>query len=695
MEDTENTEKFVRALSEVSNKSTSFVETPIAGNRSSDAAASTATRVSDNGSFTADSSSHTVVTNCSDVSTVKERINSDNNCSRSPGKKASPSVSPTPGDEDCIAEICGVSTQPSTPARPNSPKLLFRESPAEIDDKKLHEANQGHQTPPSRISTSPGRIDSGLALSANSVDKNAAGDSADKAATDDDTVRKSTPVKPIDTRNQAFSPDQDTMDKEMEGFSPPPVNDHGSPDADDLVMTYDTSTLSNEETFGGNLLTQDFPMESEDVDMDSGEVVDSVGDDINTDVDVHQAPAELRTAQTDDDGVAQASPVTNVTKPRSPSNQENNSIDEYDQWIQRLAGLVQPDDCWTKVFKTMKEQGLSWVYVSDGLHLAAFTFPGRLEPAKGGTVMHDFVYEEFDLQELAVRSLNWKGDEKYQSEKQAREYAGRRLRKRACDISATKDQKRNKGTPPQAEGQTPKNLKIASPVKSLSLTTPEKYSTVGERLRSCQRVLQVSHRCPISNVEAGQSNKFQAQVNAVEKFIMGTISSNGRHGGTANAKPILYICGSPGVGKTTAVNWCCDQAERAVRKGEVDGVNEILIGRLKTILTRDAKEILHDIAGVLGMGSKAMTMKNHKDLLKKVAKKKEMVILVIDEVDNMVSARGGEPESGSAKILQSLCELACDPTCKFSLVGISNAVDNAQAKALKKVGMVRCTCVNF
>ena len=691
MEDTENNEKFVRALSEVSNKSTSFVETPIAGNRSSDAVVSTTTHISDHGSVTADYSSHTIVTNCSDVSTVKERVVEDNEGSRSPVRKASPSVSPTPGGEDCIAEMCGVSTQLSTPARPNSPKLLFRESPAEINEKKFQDDKRGPQTPPSRISHSPGRSDSGLALSTNGIDKITTGGSDDNATNDDDNVRISTPVKAIVTLNQALSPDQDTMNKEMEGFSPPPVNDRGSPDADDLVMAYDTSTFSNEENISGILLTQDFPMESDDVDVDSGDEVNSVGEDIKPDADVHQD-----TAQMEELGATQASPVKNVTKPRSPSHQGSSSIDEYDQWIQRVAGLVNPDDCWTTVFKMMKEHGLSWDYVSGELHSAAYTFPGRQEPAKGGRVMHDFVYEEFDLKELAVRSLNWKGDEQYQSEKEVRECAGRRLRKRACDNSPAKDQKRTKGVTPNTDDHSPSNPKLASPVGSLSLTTPEKYSTVGERLRSCQRVLQVSHKCQkISNIEDGKPTKFQAQLKALEKFLMGTMLSKGSHGGTANAKPILYICGSPGVGKTTAVNWCCDQAEKAVQKGELDGINDILIGRIKTILTRDATEILHDISGVLGMGSKAMTMKNHKDQLKKLAKRKDLVLLVIDEVDNMVSARGGEAESGSAKILQNLCELASDPTCKFSLVGISNAVDNAQAKALKKIGMVRCTCVQL
>ena len=107
-------------------------------------------------------------------------------------------------------------------------------------------------------------------------------------------------------------------------------------------------------------------------------------------------------------------------------------------------------------------------------------------------------------------------------------------------------------------------------------------------------------------------------------------------------------------------------------------------------MTGDATALLNEIARVLQMGTKKMTMKNHRDLIEKITKKKDLVMLVIDEVDNMISTRGGAAESGSSKILRSLCELATDPGCKFSLVGISNAVDNAVAKTLTQIGMVSC-----
>ena len=40
-----------------------------------------------------------------------------------------------------------------------------------------------------------------------------------------------------------------------------------------------------------------------------------------------------------------------------------------------------------------------------------------------------------------------------------------------------------------------------------------------------------------------------------------------------------------------------------------------------------------------------MTMENHKDLIEKLTKEKGLVILVLDEVDNMISARRSTPEN--------------------------------------------------
>jgi Cdc6-like AAA superfamily ATPase len=111
------------------------------------------------------------------------------------------------------------------------------------------------------------------------------------------------------------------------------------------------------------------------------------------------------------------------------------------------------------------------------------------------------------------------------------------------------------------------------------------------------------------------------------------ISSRGSHGESKQSEQVLYICGSTGVGKTTAVNWCCDETEEAVRQRYFGGGNNILVGRVKTVVTSNPTAILNEIAVTLGMGSKVMTPRNHKAAtIKRFTKHKGLVILVLDEV---------------------------------------------------------------
>jgi Cdc6-like AAA superfamily ATPase len=100
------------------------------------------------------------------------------------------------------------------------------------------------------------------------------------------------------------------------------------------------------------------------------------------------------------------------------------------------------------------------------------------------------------------------------------------------------------------------------------------------------------------------------------------------------------------------VNWCCDETEEAGQQGNFGGGNNILVGRVKTVVTSNPTAVQNEIAVTLGMGSKVMTPRNHKAALKRLAKNKDLVILVLDEVDNMISGQRGE--SGSKKILKSL-----------------------------------------
>lgn len=318
------------------------------------------------------------------------------------------------------------------------------------------------------------------------------------------------------------------------------------------------------------------------------------------------------------------------SNPRPPADSDALiEIDVYDEWFQELTGVLQPDDDWVTVEYEMTSLNKSprLHYVPKGLNDSekeVWIFPGRKQPSQGGVLSHDFIDDEFDLKTFAVNSFNWIGDEEYLCEKAQRD-GGKR-------------HQHDQGLPPDA---APKRRKKVVPVLA------------PERKRD-HAIFGVDHQC-----------NFQTQVTAIEKFFRGT-------------KTILYICGSPGVGKTTAIHWCCDQAEKAVRAGQFEGVVNILIGRVTVVVSINAIDFLNEIAGVLEM---TMTLKTYKKSLQKLTRKNDLVILVIDEGDKLTSAKDG---SKMYRLWLGLCALATNSAGKFRVVGISNAVDNAVAKKVTK-----------
>ena len=363
---------------------------------------------------------------------------------------------------------------------------------------------------------------------------------------------------------------------------------------------------------------------------------------------------------------------------------------EYEKWIQNLVDVVKPDDHWVEVQRKMNVYGMTHANGA-GSGGYDFNFPGRKPRSKGGMLGHGYVEEVFDLKMLAVERFNWNADEKVLSEKAERESGGRRA-KRSRNASPVQVRKRKAEKDNSMRPKAKQHRENASPQASRSLPTPEKKETIGEKLESCQRVLQESQKTKkLSIVNNGKPSKLKVQVDDIQKFLNTAIASNGGHGETKSTKPILYICGSPGVGKTTAVDWCCEQAVVDVNQGDLQCVDGLKFSFVNGISTSDAKAVLKEIAEGLNIKTKQMTVKLLMNYLKK---NEDMLILVIDEVDNMVLARGeSSPKNQSEKLLQELCELASDPSYKFALIGISNAVDSMEAKRLKMIGMVSCARV--
>ena len=68
--------------------------------------------------------------------------------------------------------------------------------------------------------------------------------------------------------------------------------------------------------------------------------------------------------------------------------------------------------------------------------------------------------------------------------------------------------------------------------------------------------------------------------------------------------------------------------------------------------------------------------------------KSRTVILVIDEIDLLVSKWDGKELSVSEEFLQTVLEWASDLTKRFAVIGMSNSVENRKGRRLHKLGRV-------
>jgi hypothetical protein len=363
----------------------------------------------------------------------------------------------------------------------------------------------------------------------------------------------------------------------------------------------------------------------------------------------------------------------------------------YEKWFSLMKKWIKPDASWAEVESQMMVTPGGITY-NPGIKLTdwEYTFPGRKPRASGGIQDLDFVTDMFQLKNLAFESFGWRGDNEFHKEKEMKEAANKNRRpKRMRDSFAEIPPQKNRFT---VDMNKPRKRTTASThfsplVVAKTLTTPEKKDTTGEKLKSCKRLLSAAGRShkKLSCGDDLQSN-FHRSVEEINRFLVGAVSSEGRHGDAEGTKPILYICGSPGVGKTSAVKWCCSQVLKDF-KDDICGVEGPHIEHLNGASSATSgKGLIEDLVDAFKIEAKTM-----QGLTSFVKKTKSMNILIIDEIDHLVADRGEKDNSMNQceKILHDLCILACDASVKFALIGISNAVNNAQSRRLRSIGLVR------
>jgi ATPase family associated with various cellular activities (AAA) len=222
-----------------------------------------------------------------------------------------------------------------------------------------------------------------------------------------------------------------------------------------------------------------------------------------------------------------------------------------------------------------------------------------------------------------------------------------------------------------------------------------------ERLLTCIEALNQTNEVDHFSYGNGES-RFEQNLNHVMTFLNAAITTQGEHGGHPGDPTALYICGVPGIGKTSGVKWCCNKMIQEVEKRtiRVEGnwtplLCEVNATRLQNV-QNPLKELIESMSKALGLSKISMSNVERK------LKQGGLLILVVDEIDTLVSSaskRGNSGKlSGRERVVQKLLEWTSDDNMGLAVIGISNSTGNdkfCRLQELGKVCSVDCRCVDL
>ena len=214
------------------------------------------------------------------------------------------------------------------------------------------------------------------------------------------------------------------------------------------------------------------------------------------------------------------------------------------------------------------------------------------------------------------------------------------------------------------------------------LSLPDFKGTALERLEACLEALNPSHQAERPTIGNDLHSNFAKNIGRVSEFTQSTLSSECLNGGQEGVSAALYVCGAPGIGKTSGVLWCCDQAISSLNAD--DGPKP----RLSVVngLEQSWDAILDDLGSTLGFKNSC----SEKRIISALRKGKVPVLMVVDEIDALV-AIGSSKFEGLKKLLQ----WANDPEAHLALIGISNSMNDEKAHEIREAGEVRNPCITL
>jgi hypothetical protein len=230
-------------------------------------------------------------------------------------------------------------------------------------------------------------------------------------------------------------------------------------------------------------------------------------------------------------------------------------------------------------------------------------------------------------------------------------------------------------------------------------TLPERETTIHAKLQKCIEVLNETMKGTPAYLP---TSKLAKKLQKISDFMMGVVQSKGEHGSKLGKPAALHVCGGPGAGKTMGVTNCKRQMI-AWAKDNLEAWQEMPVfchfhgSSFQQHCTSKSAAMKALRAGISIAIGKAF---NEDRMLKrsKSDEKKTAVILIIDEIDFLVSERLADDRLVSSEdFLQTVLKWANDDQMAFALIGISNSVANARGRRLHELGQVShcCFCSTF
>jgi hypothetical protein len=269
---------------------------------------------------------------------------------------------------------------------------------------------------------------------------------------------------------------------------------------------------------------------------------------------------------------------------------------------------------------------------------------------------------------------------------------------KATTASSTKQSKRHRvsipAISPVSESPVGRQLfgSLSPRIEAETNPLPEIEGTAEEKLTASLDALKMTNQAE-NDYFYRSGTHFASNLKTILRFLCASIESKGGHGGKEGEPAALYVCGVPGIGKTSGVKWCCTKAIEATTnnsdyEGPTPTVVHINAGHMSSASKPEAI-LLEEMARALHMKVPEKQKKNN--ILKHI-KANQMILVVVDEIDLLVSESSQMLEGrrpGTEGFIQTLFAYVQDKTMPIALIGISNSAANNKYHRLNEIGKVR------